>query len=331
MSEIVVPDTIEPVIGYKSLLVIRDQEGRPVLRSPQQQMFWPRGQKAVASHSGVTSAWGWKLVKGKGKKAPPEILASGFGGNPGISHTSVVYTSAASSGFSQASFLIQPPEKPRTVPPPGHNWSWEETPHPAASERCGCGIYIVSEIRGLMSYFKENCVVARVALWGRVTTAAFGARGEFAYPQEIIGWSCSAESAEEVAAEYDIPVRRDGEFEHMYELGIKTFACGGTVSSPIRVHAAKQALTTPQFTQAISSFQPSNIPNRPVNTPIVGGRKSTKRDFAEVGVWAVIMLFGMFGLNQFAGRPAGMIWWVLCLVGWALWLSKGHKRKENKQ
>lgn len=96
--------------------------------------------------------------------------------------------------------MVPLPENP---PPKGCDWSWE---HHIAGEHCQCGIYVVSEVEDAWRYFGEHHVFVKVALWGRVTIGTRGARGEFAYPQEIISSTVTNSLTKKIAEEYSIPI-----------------------------------------------------------------------------------------------------------------------------
>jgi len=88
------------------------------------------------------------------------------------------------------------------------DWSWEvQNCKIPAGEHCSCGIYVASDMAGAAHYFSHECVFAKIALWGNVTVADHGARGQYAYPQELVIPPYLAEAGERVAAIYQVPFR----------------------------------------------------------------------------------------------------------------------------
>ena len=133
-SEPIIPDSIEPYIGYKALRV---SEFDNRLYSPAFPYSWPAGHKASA-------------------------------------------------------LCFQFP-LPHLADAPQHD--------------CWCGFYAASAIwrrRVEMYLHAEQGVIVRVALWGRTIVAEKGARGQFAYPQEIVAWTCHNEKIQAVAENYGI-------------------------------------------------------------------------------------------------------------------------------
>ena len=132
-SEPIIPDSIEPYIGYKALQVSAYSN---LLHSPAFPFVWPAGHKAVAS-----------------------------------------------------CFQF----------PPTHS----DAPH----RDCCCGFYVANAVwrrRVSMYLHVGEGVVVRVALWGRTIVASKGARGQFAYPQEIVAWTCHDSKIQAVAENYCI-------------------------------------------------------------------------------------------------------------------------------
>jgi len=135
-TEIIVPDSIEPYIAYKSLRAVDNTW----LRSPSRSFLWPAQEKAVARcHRGAIREGDAHQIAGKG---------------------------------------------------------------------CSCGIYAVpyEERQRLRGYFNGYHVIVRVALWGRITIGTRGARAQFAYPQEILAWTCSDSRARILAERYGIGI-----------------------------------------------------------------------------------------------------------------------------
>ena len=88
---------------------------------------------------------------------------------------------------------ITNPEHPEYIPDrpkiflPGSEWvlSQQSEELGVPSERCTCGIYLVTDPAQAMEYLNTAGVIARVAGWGGTIPAAYGARVEKAYPQEL--------------------------------------------------------------------------------------------------------------------------------------------------
>jgi len=138
LSEPIIPDSIEPFIGYKALRINPHNDR---LYSPVYVAEWPQKERAVAqcnryeSHYGMTSP---------------------------VSH-------------------------------------------------CRCGFYAVrSDLRqGVTLYIvPASSVVVQVALWGKTILYTGGARAQFAYPQQIVAWTCLDEQAERVAESYGLELVR---------------------------------------------------------------------------------------------------------------------------
>lgn len=187
MTNLVVPDSIEPYVGYKSLAVIR---GGTLLCSPQQMSFvWKPQQRAEATCQ-VPLSYHWTLVPEDAEIHWPEVGTTSF-------------TAVSSSTQFFFSFTA-----PVTDAPEGQAWSWEPMTHKVADQRCSCGIYAVDRPQeGLYGYIADSHVIAKVALWGTVTRGNKGARGQYAYPQEIVGWT--TKHHEKIAEIYGIPVNPD--------------------------------------------------------------------------------------------------------------------------
>ena len=80
--------------------------------------------------------------------------------------------------------------------------------HLIAAKPCSCGIYAVpyEERYKLRGYFQRYHVVVRVAMWGRITIGQTGARAQYAYPQEIVAWTCSTQRARKIAELYGMGI-----------------------------------------------------------------------------------------------------------------------------
>ncbi len=175
---LIIPDTIEPWLGYKAL---RMHEGH--LCSPSQYAKWPKREPLEAACTlGKRNDFRWKLTE-----APP-----GWEGMFWVS--SAFLTEGATTTFSW----------PPNEPPEGFTWIPELTPHNLA--KCQCGIYAVDQPTQAHSYMTApDRVLVEVALWGQVVLGDRGARGQYAYPQRMYAAEQQTGAAE-LAYEYDIPI-----------------------------------------------------------------------------------------------------------------------------
>ena len=141
MSDIIIPDAIEPVVAYKALVVLPGYR----LRSPSKYFEWPKREKAVARC------------------------------------------------FRQNH--------------PGHEM---------VGQLCRCGIYAldITQRHRLLGYFGHRHVIVRLALWGRTAIGTTGWRAEFAYPQEIVAWTCTNYAARKVAEDYGLGIVMDNPRKH---------------------------------------------------------------------------------------------------------------------
>lgn len=172
----IIPDAIEPYVGYKALHV-HDNGQSLILASPSYQSTWPKQQRHEAVCPAGRQDWAWKPVRGH---APNEPEEEGFSFNkptdPGQQTTTSIYWTVAPTI----------PDKPKTILPDGMYWSWEPIPHQIANQHCTCGIYVVDAPGECVSYIHPPAsVICKIALWGTVTRATHGARGQYAYPQTI--------------------------------------------------------------------------------------------------------------------------------------------------
>jgi len=197
-AELLVPDAIEPIYGWKALQILPD--GR--LASPQQKVVWPVKQRLEASchNSARPTSYQWKAVYGQPKPAPAEVGTS-FQGGASFSSSASVSVSGPS-----GSMLVNPVDPPKTQLPHGMSWSWEPVEHEIASNNCRCGIYVVNDPRKCQSYIGENCILAEVCLWGRVVPGEEGARGQYAYPRQLFTPDTLTDVATMVAELYGVPI-----------------------------------------------------------------------------------------------------------------------------
>lgn len=182
----VVPFSVDPYIGWKAL-----QLTKAGLFSPTYDATWPPLRPLEARCAGVTehNIYKWAPIASNA----PQPIADDQGGTMPLFLTP---------GGEWAS---QPPE---IELPPGYSWGLEQTITPIVSEYCNCGIYAVDDPDDCNFYLglnKDN-VLVQVALWGRLIRGENGARGEYAYPQQIVLPPEFADRAEQVQALYQVPV-----------------------------------------------------------------------------------------------------------------------------
>lgn len=182
---ILVPDAIEPYIGFKYL---RWHENR--LWSDWGDKPWPTKEPFEAECHGPRD-FAWEAVSGIPRPKPVGELEEC---DPG----------------------------PRVALPAGLSWSWEPQPvnHDPVHENCKCGIYAVDTPDACAGYGPNPDPVRRfyfrtgyakpgerllveLAMWGKVIPGTTGMRGQFAYPQKIHGSSDAAKAAAEA---YGVPL-----------------------------------------------------------------------------------------------------------------------------
>lgn len=179
MTTTVVPDSIEPYIGYKALAT---QDGH--LFSPSQFARWPwRGP--ITSQCAKTNQYlEWKLVP---------IPA------PGWEERFWVPASVLHEG--RTTKVGWPAEEP----PEGMTWVPDTSIHHL--EHCSCGIYAVDTVQQTKDYLRgADRVLCKVAMWGEVVIGSKGARGQFAYPQYIWAAEQQSQLVEDLSDNYGVTV-----------------------------------------------------------------------------------------------------------------------------
>lgn len=185
----VIPDSIEPYLGYKALNVF--EAG---LASPSYHCFWPVGSRLEARCTTGVSQWSW--VPKEGEPRSMEEQTYEFGGTRFMT----VSSSSARVG------TYRTPTKPNNPLPPGWNWSWEPLTHDSPAEDCHCGIYVAKKPEKCLQYLGASGVIAEIALWGKVIPAHDGARGQYAYPQKILTPKALMRHVEPVALLYGLKI-----------------------------------------------------------------------------------------------------------------------------
>jgi hypothetical protein len=193
----IIPDSIQPYIGYKALLI---ENG--VLKSPSYETVWPVGQRLEASCPiGGNVEW----VKREG--CPSTLAAEAW--KPAHRGSPHHHGRPAQLWTSSTTYVIPniaaPFEHPEEHLPEGWYWSLEVVAHAAGEPECTCGIYVVQDIQRTFGYMRPNGVVCQIALWGQTTVANRGARGQYAYPQKIYLPEHLIGVGSEIAEKYEIP------------------------------------------------------------------------------------------------------------------------------
>lgn len=232
--DLIVPDSIEPVVGWKALRV----NGLGELDSPQQAFRWNPRRRVEATCDNVTYAWVARKGGPLSERRPmPHRLPT-----HGLTTTATIITP------------ITPPwdvpegiDTPQTVLPEGMHWSWEPTLHtPASHNGCSCGIYMVNDPTDTAPYINNGTVLAQVSGWGNVIRAERGARVQYAYPRLIVAPEALRDQAEQAADLYKVPLQ-------IWEPGMSQIDFTRTVVPTLNI--AKAAAATNQFAQAQKQLQ----------------------------------------------------------------------------
>jgi len=173
------PDSIEPYIGFKFLKLT----GGFTLYSNSGSVNWPHG-KALEAECYRDWGYEWEVVDRyevhvpykKGKRN------EGYGGSTVLKPQWWIEETPLS---------YKPPKRPKIELPGNLAWSYNKQtcPHDPVAEDCACGIYVVDSSKEAAGYAHYGRLLVKVALWGKVIVGDKGARGQFAYPLEIVGSS----------------------------------------------------------------------------------------------------------------------------------------------
>lgn len=173
----VIPDEIEPRIGYKYLRVL----GSGVMLSPMYHLTWTPFEK-VEAEGCETYTW-------EPHRKPPATTEGVYfeEGDP-----------ALGSGVAAPPLLELPP---------GMSWFLVQGHHQAPNEECSCGIYGVDRPSQCQGYnYGDDFVLVEIAFWGKVVPADYGVRAQYAYPKAIYAQKNNFESAQKAAALYGVPL-----------------------------------------------------------------------------------------------------------------------------
>lgn len=167
----VVPDSIEPVVGWKGMTLLPDG----YLMSPSYNHVWQPMQPFKAVCHNDAGNWAWEACGPHDERAYIVDVESG--------------------GWEQT--------RPKTILPSGMEWRVVHTPwiHDIADEHCSCGVYIAGNTYTPASY--GNGVLMEVAGWGTTTVHSDGWRCAFAYPKRIIVHNAAQKK---LLVDYGVPV-----------------------------------------------------------------------------------------------------------------------------
>lgn len=202
----IVPDTIEPVLGWKALLV--DDKG--LLYSPRQPFRWPPKDRAEALCMKASYRWQPRQGKPPEERDPRRFIVVAPHNRVTLQTTNVPFVSTSwSAPFPQ--ITSDEEEEQETPPqielPDGMHWSWEPYQHEAASDNgCSCGIYMVDTPSQCGFYINEGTLLANVYGWGHVIQGQQGNRVQYAYPKELVASEYLRAKAELAAEQYGVPV-----------------------------------------------------------------------------------------------------------------------------
>jgi len=209
----VIPDSIEPYVGYKWLTL---REGR--LWSQHNQAPWPEKEPLLARCTSFGHGWHW-VARPWEECVPQAAFNPTWGAGPfgGVTAQTAIANFHSAATFTNTGFqnkYVQP--KPTTSLPYGQDWSFEPYGQCETSpqEHCSCGIYVASTPEECLGYFPGvDGVLVEVAVWGETIIGQYGARGQYAYPQRVLSvkdW----ESAALITDTYGIPVELDAVLAH---------------------------------------------------------------------------------------------------------------------
>lgn len=173
---IVIPDSIEPVVGWKALNLWNNK-----LRSPQKGTLWPKHKPLEAKCPDGAAVTGvWKTGHIGSYQPEGDLFLS----------------------WTKFSWSIDIPDIPEGPLPREMEWQLylERIEHDVAGSGCSCGIYITNDLQYAAAYGE---ILVRVAGWGTTTVHAAGYRVAYAYPQEIY---VSSEHQRKLVAGYGVPV-----------------------------------------------------------------------------------------------------------------------------
>jgi hypothetical protein len=188
----IVPDSIEPIVGWKGL-----QQDRGMLRSAFNSSIWELGKPFRATCL-VPRSWRavWRPLSFLEQDLPEDFLgdARGHGALGFAGATGAVGPYFAPVAVTTSAMMISLSDVPDPEPPPApaielpHPYHWcrvieTDPPHTAPHAGCSCGIYVAAS-RDEASHYGHGIAV-EVFGWGRVIEHSGGWRCQFAYPKKI--------------------------------------------------------------------------------------------------------------------------------------------------
>lgn len=181
----VIPDSIEPVVGWRCFDVVDGQ-----LVSPQQRMPWPAGVKAQATCSRARAVFAWvQMLPDEHEQMRSEAIDKGH--TPADDHyvKYLMPDGTVEKVDVHCPWGMQNFTAPIThYPDEGKEWVLVMTSngHQSPHEQCHCGIHLAKNLELALDYgdHGQGCF-GRVAGWGKSIIGSTGYRVEFAYPQEL--------------------------------------------------------------------------------------------------------------------------------------------------
>jgi len=196
LDELEIPDSVVPVKGYKALSVRGD-----TLTSPSYTMPWPQRQRLEAHCASGPAHWTWVPIEGEPRETDATIEIAELQARAVTLSSRTIASSAAGHIV-----MAQPPPKPSNPLPPGWSWSWEPLTHDAPAEGCNCGIHVASRPQDALSYLPTDGIIAEITLWGKVIRGTSGARGQYAYPTQLLVPTKIADEVRPVSEAYGAPL-----------------------------------------------------------------------------------------------------------------------------
>lgn len=184
MSEYVVPDMIEPVVGWR---VWRDGSiwGQRGIYSMNHTPWTPKEKKtATCEYAGPQKefVWGWEVVSFLN---PDDRHWVRDATERELKHVAAV---RESDNFDEESDIPQTPST--LLPPLGWHYQWGQRIqlHPPRHEdipgdRCSCGIYAYKAYEEAKRACGGSGVLGEVYLWGKIIEGTDGYRAQYAYPK----------------------------------------------------------------------------------------------------------------------------------------------------
>lgn len=215
-EDIVIPDAVEPILGWKAVGLMQASPTTLVLMSLHDHAAWPMKKPFMAEcRIQRHGYWRWTqsfgdlprttqedvdrmLEEEKNRVAAPQSL--------GVTAVTLASSAVSSFAFTPAATFSYPP-MPKTILVRGY-WAlhYYIPPHNTPGEDCSCGIYIADNFDLAAGYASQQpCVFMRVAGWGKVVPGTQGWRVEHAYPQEMFLIGGKDAEAEQLGKAYGVP------------------------------------------------------------------------------------------------------------------------------